>query len=414
LEIIVEDGELLAAADFVSEGEFTLILDKTPFYAESGGQVGDAGTIEGEGGGAVVTDCKKTSDGKIIHICKMESGSLTSGDCVTASVDRAAREATMRNHSAAHLLQAALREVLGGHVEQAGSYVDSERLRFDFTHFGAMTAEETERTENIVNAHILEGLDITFIETDMSSAKAMGATALFGEKYGESVRVVKMGGVSCELCGGTHIDNTSKAGLFKIISESSVAAGVRRIEAVTGRGVLEMIKHDKELILNTAKILKANNPGETAKRAEAVILELREHKREIDSLTSEIAQNKTKELLSKIKKTEAGLDYLAADMGNTAAEEIKIICEDLKQKNPEIAVILASVKENKLTFTAACGSFAVKLGANAGALVKQVAQLTGGSGGGRPEFAAAAGKDLSKLDEALTKGEEFLSAMVKK
>ena len=413
LEIIVEDGDSLEIADFVSEGEFTLILDKTPFYAESGGQVGDVGTIEIENGGALalVTDCKKTSDGKIMHICKMETGELKTGAEVTASVDRAIREATMRNHSAAHLLQAALREVLGKHVEQAGSYVDSERVRFDFTHFCAMTAEEIEKTENIVNDHILAGLNIGLIETDMETAKGMGATALFGEKYGEKVRVVKMGEVSVELCGGTHLDNTAKAGLFVITSESSVAAGVRRIEAVTGRGVLNVIKKDKELIANTARILKANNPGETAKRAEVIMAELKEQRREIEGLTSEIALGKTKALLSRIKKTKGGFDYLAAVMENTDAQEAKMACEELKQKNPGIVAILASVKDNRITLSAVCGSEAVKRGANAGILVKQVAQITGGSGGGRPEFAVAGAKDPSKLGEALEKGEEFLAAM---
>ena len=415
LEIIVEDGENLAAADFVNEGEFTLILDKTPFYAESGGQVGDVGTIEGGGGArALVLDCKKTSDGKIIHICKMETGEFKTGAEITAAVDKATREAAARNHSAAHLLQAALREVLGGHIEQAGSYVDSGKLRFDFTHFNAMTPAEIEKTENIVNENILAGVDITFFETDMETAKKTGATALFGEKYGDRVRVVQMGKISSELCGGTHIDNTAKAGLFKIISESSVAAGVRRIEAVTGRGVLDMIKRDKELILNTAGILKENNPGEIAKRAEGAMLELKEQKREIEKLVSEIALGKTKELLPKQKKTGAGVDYLAAVLENTAADEAKIICETLKQKNPDIAAVLASLKENKLTFSAVCGSEAIRRGANAGALVRQVAEMTGGSGGGRPEFAVAGGKELSKLSEALEKGEEFLLAMIKK
>ncbi|MCL1792543.1 MAG: alanine--tRNA ligase [Oscillospiraceae bacterium] len=413
LEIIVEDGEELSAAEFVNEGEFTLILDKTPFYAESGGQVGDSGTIGNGRAEAYVTDCKKTSDGKIMHICKMEKGELKNGDEVTASVDKAAREAIMRNHSAAHLLQAALREVLGGHVEQAGSYVDQTRLRFDFTHFNAMSPEEIEKTETIINENILAGLNITFMETDMETAKKMGATALFGEKYGELVRVVKMGEVSCELCGGTHLDNTAKAGLFAITSESSVAAGVRRIEAVTGRGVLNMIKHDKELILKTSKILKANNPEEIDKRAESAMLELKEQKREIESLSSEIAAGKTNELLSKTQKTEAGIDYLAAFVEKVSAEKLKMICEELKQKNPNIAAILASANEGKIIFAAVCGGEAVKLGANAGSLVKQVAQVTGGSGGGRPEFAVAGGKDISKLEEALGKGWEILAAMLK-
>ena len=417
LEIIVEDedGENLTIVDTIGEGEFTLILNKTPFYAESGGQVGDVGTISSHGATASVLDCKKTSDGKIIHICKMETGEFKIGDEVSASVDKPTREAIMRNHSAAHLLQAALRQVLGTHIEQAGSYVDGEKLRFDFTHYSAMSAEEIEKTENIVNENILAALKISCAETDMETAKGMGAIALFGEKYGEKVRVVKMGEASIELCGGTHLDNTSKAGLFKISSESSVAAGVRRIEALTGRGVLDMIKQDKELILNTAKILKANNPGELAKRAESAAAELKEQKREIENLFSEIARGKAKELLSKTKKSEADIDYLAAAMEqNTSAEELKMICEELKQKRANIVAILASSAEAKITFAAVCGSEAIKAGANAGSLVKQIAQIAGGSGGGRPEFAVAGGKDPSKLEEALEKGEALLTAMLKK
>ncbi|MCL2159784.1 MAG: alanine--tRNA ligase, partial [Oscillospiraceae bacterium] len=413
LEIIVEDGENLSEVDMVSEGEFSLILDKTPFYAESGGQVGDVGTISGDAANVSVLDCKKTSDGKIIHICKIEDGDLKTGDEVLASVNKAKREATMRNHSAAHLLQAALRAVLGSHIAQAGSYVDGERVRFDFTHFAAMTDEEIKKTERFVNEAIFAAHNVHIVETDMETAKKMGAIALFDEKYGEKVRVVKMGDVSLELCGGTHLDNTSKAGLFLIISESSVAAGIRRIEGTTGWGALGMIKQEKELIAETARITKANNPGELANRAENIMAELKQQKRELEALTYKLAQSKTNELLSKIKKTEAGIDYISAVMENTAAEELKMICENLKQKSADIVALLASVAEAKITFTAVCGPEAVKAGANAGQLVKQVAQLTGGGGGGRPEFAVAGGKDPSKLAEALEAGEGFLAAMLK-
>jgi len=421
LEIIVEDGENLVAVDTVNEGEFTLILDKTPFYAESGGQVGDVGWINtGEKDEDIpyekfikVLDCKKTADGKIIHMCKTENGELKVGDEIWACVDETVRKPIMRNHSAAHLLQAALRKVLGGHIEQAGSYVDSERVRFDFTHFAAMTEEEIKKVERIVNANILSGLDVTVVETDMDTAKLMGAIALFGEKYGNNVRVVKMGDVSCELCGGTHLDNTSKAGLFKIISESSIAAGVRRIEGTTGYGVLDIIKKDKDLILETAKILKVNNPSDIAKKSESLTHELKEQKREIESLTAEIAHGKIKELYSNIKQIESfDADYLGAVLDHTTAEEAKMICEELKQKNPNIVAVIASTGENKIVFTAVCGANAVKSGANAGLLVKQIAQIAGGSGGGRPEFAVAGGKDLSKVNEALEKGEEILKSML--
>ena len=418
VSIIVEDGENFVSVDSINEGEFTLILDKTPFYAESGGQVGDIGTIKTDKAAASVSDCKKTADGKIIHICRIEDGELKVGDEAEASVDPETRLATARNHSAAHLLQAALRKVLGSYIEQAGSYVDSERVRFDFTHFAAMTEKEIEEVENIVNENILAGLDVIITETDMESAKKMGAIALFDDKYGDKVRVVKMGGVSCELCGGTHLDNTSKAGLFRILSESSVAAGVRRIEGTTGRGVLNIIKKDKELIINTAKILKANNPGDIAKRAETLMGELKEQKREIESLTSEIALGRTKELLSKAKKIDGlnnlDIEYLAAVSNDINPDGAKMICEELKQKNQNIVAVIASTGDNKIVFTAVCGSEAVKSGANAGNLVKQIAQIAGGSGGGRPEFAVAGGKDFSRLDEALNKGEDVLKSMLKK
>ena len=413
ISIIVEDGENVVAVDSINEGEFTLILDKTPFYAESGGQVGDVGIIRTENAAAFVSDCKKTPDGKIIHLCKIENGEFKSGEEVEASVDFKIRTATARNHSVAHLLQAALRKVLGSHIEQAGSYVDSERVRFDFTHFAAMTEKEIEEVENIVNENILAALDITVIETDMESAKKMGAIALFDDKYGDKVRVVKMGGVSCELCGGTHLDNTSKAGLFKILAESSIAAGVRRIEGTTGGGVLNIIKKDKDLILGTAKILKANNPGDIAKRAESLTAELKEQRREIESLTSEIALGKTKEILSKTKKIEdTNIDYFAIVSNEINPDGAKMICEELKQKNQNIVGIIASTGDNKIVFTAVCGSEAVKSGANAGNLVRQIAQIAGGGGGGRPEFAVAGGKDFPKIDEALEKGEAILKDMI--
>ncbi|MCL1858020.1 MAG: alanine--tRNA ligase [Oscillospiraceae bacterium] len=415
VSIIVEDGENFAAADSINEGEFTLILDKTPFYAESGGQVGDIGIIKTNSATALVSDCRKTADGKIIHICKIEDGELKIGEEVEASVDVITRLATARNHSAAHLLQAALRKVLGSHIEQAGSYVDSERVRFDFTHFAAMSEEEIEEVENIVNENILAALDVTVVETDIESAKKMGAIALFDDKYGDKVRVVKMGNVSCELCGGTHLDNTSKAGLFKIISESSVAAGVRRIEGTTGRGVLDIIKKYKDLIVGTAGILKANNPNDIAKRAEVLTGELREARREIESLTAEIAHGKTNKLLSEAKKIDGcDIEYFSAVMGNTTPDEVKMICEELKQRNQNIVAVIVSTGENKIVFTAVCGSEAVKSGANAGNLVRQIAQIAGGSGGGRPEFAVAGGKDRSKVAEALEKGEEILRSMLKK
>ena len=411
LSIIVDDGENLVQVESINEGEFTLILDKTPFYAESGGQIGDVGIITTKNAAALVLDCKKTADGKIVHICTIENGELKMGEEVEASVDTKIRLATARNHSAAHLLQAALRKVLGNHVEQAGSYVDSERVRFDFTHFAAMSEQEIAYVEKLVNDNILAGIDITTIETDMDTAKKMGAIALFGEKYGDKIRVVKMGDVSCELCGGTHLDNTAKAGLFKILSESSVAAGVRRIEGTTGYGVLDIIKKDKDLIVNTAKILKANNPNDIAKKSESLINELKEQKKETEKLAGRIATQKVRELLSQTVKIK-DLDYVASKIDDINQEGMKILCEELCQKNPNIVAVIASASDGKLIFTAVCGPSAVKNGANAGTFVRQIAQITGGGGGGRPEFAVAGGKNLSKLDEALSKGGEILKSLL--
>ena len=390
-----------------------IILDKTPFYAESGGQVGDKGHLlvnkyepdseDCEDKIIRVIDCRKTPDGKFIHICEAENierFELEPGDLVTASICADGRAAIMRNHSAAHLLQAALREVLGKSVEQAGSYVDDERVRFDFTHYTAMTESEIAQVEEIVNLKILQGLDIATVETDIKTATAMGAIALFGEKYGDEVRVVKMGDFSCELCGGTHLDNTAKMGLFKILSESSVAAGVRRIEGTTGLGIFGIISKDKNLILDTAKALKINNTSDIAKKAEALQNELREQKREIESLNSRLAMQKIDDILGKIKNIN-GIDYAAVKYGDISPDAAKLMCDELRRRNENIAVAIATTQNDKLMFTVACGAEAVKKGANAGSMVKKMAQVTGGGGGGRADMASSGGKDISKLDEAL-------------
>ena len=389
-----------------------IILNKTPFYAESGGQVGDTGDIlinkfmpDKEYGDSIleVVDCKKTPDGKFVHICEaenIENFELEVGDLVTPSVHSDRRAAVMRNHSAAHLLQAALRKVLGNTVEQAGSYVDNERLRFDFTHYTAMTEKEIAEVESIVNQNILAGLEIATVETDIETAGDMGAIALFGEKYDDTVRVVKMGDFSCELCGGTHLDNTAKAGLFKILSESSVAAGVRRIEGTTGLGIFEIINKDKNLISDTAKALKANNPSDIAKKAEVLQSELKEQKREIESLNSRLAMQKIDEILAKIKNIN-GVDYVSVKYSDMSSDAARLMCDELKRRNENIAVAIATTQNDKLLFTAACGAEAVKKGVNAGNIVKKMAQITGGGGGGRPDMATSGGKDISKLDEAL-------------
>jgi alanyl-tRNA synthetase len=318
----------------------------------------------------------------------------------------------MRAHSSCHLLQAALRTVLGNHVEQAGSYVDCDHVRFDFTHFAALTKEEIKAVEALVNSHILLGEDITMKEMPIDEAKKLGAMALFGEKYGSIVRVVRMGNFSTEFCGGTHLDNTAKIGLFKITSESSVAAGVRRIEARTGYAVLTIIEDQQKLIADTASVLKAQNPSDLAKRASVVDEELRTAKKEIDSLNSKIAASKLSGILTgaqsvgAFKLVTARLDDMQPDAARTLADEIKA-------NNADTVAVLALTNGDKLNFIAVAGKDAVNGGAHAGKLVGAVAAVTGGKGGGRPDNAMAGGKDVSKTDEALAAAKDALLAMLK-
>ncbi|MBP5245626.1 MAG: alanine--tRNA ligase, partial [Clostridia bacterium] len=401
LAIIDEDKEL----DEISEGEFSLVLDKTPFYAESGGQVGDSGTVATDKAVITVIDTKKT-DGVFIHICKMESGTLCVGDKAKALIDVKRRKAIARNHSSAHLLQAALREVLGTHVEQAGSYVDENYVRFDFTHFSAMTKEELAAVEEKVNEQILGALDVNTVETDIDSAKKMGAMALFGEKYGDTVRVVKMGDYSMELCGGTHVDNTAKLGLFKIVSESSVAAGVRRIFGITGTGVLSFIDEKQKLIESTAAELKAANPEDIAKRASQLQEEMRNLKRSLDELNEKLSSSDAKSLIDKAETV--GNKRLLCAKVNMKADAMRNLCDKFKADYPDLVAVLASVSDGKINFAVSCGKDAVANGANAGKIVKEIATMCGGGGGGRPDSASAGGKDASKLDEALGKVKELI------
>ena len=293
IAILTENGSV----DSVNEGDCSVILDRTPFYGEGGGQVGDSGTIYSDSFLGTVYDTNK-NDGVYVHICTVANGTLKVGDTVTADIEDARRMAIARNHSAAHLLQAALRAVLGNHVEQAGSFVSEDVCRFDFTHFAALTSEEIAKVEGLVNAHILAANEIVTFETDIETARKNGAMALFGEKYGDVVRMVKMGNFSTELCGGTHCNNTGKIGLFKITSESSVAAGVRRIEAVTGLGVLKLMAEKDALINETASELKVQNPADVAKRAVALQGEIAAMKKEIEALNSKLAGSKLGEVLA--------------------------------------------------------------------------------------------------------------------
>ncbi len=402
LAIIDGDDSL----DSINEGEFSLVLDKTPFYAESGGQVGDVGIITGGDAAVTVLDTKKT-DGVTIHFCRMVNGTLKKGDTVRAEINEAKRVATMRNHSAAHLLQAALRTVLGKHIEQAGSYVDEHHVRFDFTHFAAVTPEELRAVESLVNSHILLGEPVTTTLSDIESAKKMGAMALFGEKYGDVVRVVKMGEFSTELCGGTHVDNTAKLGLFKITSESSVAAGVRRIEGVTGIGVLALLGEKDKLIKDTAEVLKAPNAEDLVQRAKQLTEDLRSVRRELEAATEKLAASKATSLVESAEKV--GNVRLICAKVEMKPDAMRALTDKFKAEYADVVCVLASVNDGKVNFAVSCGKDAVAGGANAGKIVKQISTLCGGGGGGRPDSASAGGKDASKLDEALAQVKTLLA-----
>ena len=405
---IIADGMLV---NEVSEGEFTLILDKTPFYGEGGGQVGDTGAISNADFSANVVDTKKT-DGIFLHICELTSGAVKVGDTVNAQVDGVRRDAIKRNHSSLHLLQGALRQVLGTHVEQSGSYVDAERGRFDFTHFAAVTAEELAQVEALVNTGVLSGIAVDTIETDIESAKKLGAMMLFGEKYGATVRVVKMGDASTEFCGGTHIDNTAKIGLFKIVSESSVAAGIRRIEVVTGLGVLDLLASKDKLIADTAAELKVQNPADIAKKATQLQGEISGMKKEIESLNSKLAGSKLADVLAGAVTVGSVklVTYLADGMEIDAARSLS---DKIKAENSDMVAVLAVKSGDKLNFIAVAGKDAVAAGAHAGKLVGAVAAVTGGKGGGRPDNAMAGGRDASKVAEALDSAKATLEGMLK-
>ena len=398
---ILSDGETV---DAVSEGECSVIFDKTVFYGEGGGQVGDTGVITGEGVSLTVTDTKK-SEGVYIHLASVD-GTLRVGDTLTLAVDKARRAAIRRNHSACHLLQAALREVLGTHVEQAGSYVDDERVRFDFTHFSALSREELARVEAIVNQNILLAEGCETKVTDIATAKAEGAMALFGEKYGDSVRMVKIGSHSTELCGGTHVSNTGAIGLFRILSESSVAAGTRRIEGTTGLGVLSLLSEQNALLESTAKALKAANVSDLAGRAAALQSELKEAHRALESAEAKLADAKLSSLIDSAKMH--GAYRLLTARLDMKTEAARSLCDAIKGKYSDMVAVFAVVDGDKLGFVSCCGADAVKAGAHAGKLASAVAAITGGKGGGRPDSAMAGGKDIAKVDEALKAVEGLL------
>ena len=416
-ESMTSDAKVLAiladdmTVDSISEGECSVILDKTPFYGEGGGQIGDTGVIRTAGATLTVNDTKKT-DGIYIHLCTVTDGSLKCGDIVSAEVDAHRRAAIMRNHSACHLLQSALRRVLGNHVEQSGSYVSDSVCRFDFTHFAAMTAEEITRVEEIVNGEILAGQVGSMTEMPIDEAKKLGAMALFGEKYGKIVRVVRMGDNSVEFCGGTHVDNTAKIGMFKILSESSVAAGVRRIEATTGEGILKLLSEKNALIADTAKELKVQKSADLSKRAAQMQAELAAMKREIDALNAKIAASQIDSIIAGAV-TLGAVRLITRDLGSMDAGAARTLADEIKARYDDVVAVLAIHDDTKLNFIAVAGKDAVSVGAHAGKLVGTVAAVTGGKGGGRPDNAMAGGKDAAKIADALAAAADALASMLK-
>lgn len=403
---IVKNNEIVSN---ISDGDnAVVILDKTAIYGESGGQKGDKGVIFAEGMKMTVSDAKKLGDGKILNFVYVEEGSASVGDSVISEYDKEKRAATARNHSATHLLQKALQEVLGSHIEQAGSYVDEKRLRFDFTHYEAISKESLAEVEAKVNEAILKAYDIKIDLMPIAEAKKLGAMALFGEKYGEIVRVVNMGGYSVEFCGGTHLKNTAEAGLFKILSEGGVAAGVRRIEATTGKGVLEYIAQNDKTIEKTSEILKTN-PSELVNKAESVMAELKEIQRQIESFKAQLASATASDLLTSVKHV-GDVEVLTAQVAEMSVDEMKMLTDKMKEQIECGVAVIASVSDGKITFVAAATKAAVKKGVHAGNIIKEITKITDGRGGGKPDMAQGGGKLLNKVDNALALVDEIVEA----
>ncbi len=407
---IVTEGEVSSE---ITEGETGIIVTyKTPFYAEMGGQSGDVGTITADGAKANVKYTKKTGDGIYMHEVEVVSGSFMLSQKVTLCVDRESRMAISRNHSATHLLHKALQEVLGSHVAQAGSLVTDSRLRFDFSHFEAMTTEQLEETERRVNNAILSCLPITVQELPIDEAKKLGAQAQFGEKYGAVVRVVSMGDYSIEFCGGTHLKNTAECGLFKLVSEGGVAAGVRRIEAVTGQGVLDYIRERDTLIANTAAALKTNQIHEIDKKAASVMEEQRAMSKKLESFAEKMAALRTKNMLTSVKHIGA-VNILTAQVDGMSVNEMKTLADQAKSQMIDGVVVLAAETDGKITFVAMAMKEAVEKGVHCGKIIKEVTEMCGGKGGGKPDMAQGGGKDALKIDDALARVDEIVMSQLK-
>ena len=376
-----------------------VVLDRTPFYAESGGQVADQGVVFGEDFELRVIDVQKGPNGQNVHHCEVTSGTPAVGSSVTASIDAVRRFAIAKNHTATHLMHKALRDVLGMHVAQAGSLVQDERLRFDFSHIGAMTQEQMEKVERYVNEQIWRDTAVTIEQMPLQSAKELGAMALFGEKYGEIVRVVKVGAYSTELCGGCHVERTGKIGLFKLVSETGIGSGVRRIEAVTGRFAYDYVLAQEKLLAIVADKLHAN-PLQLQNRLEGVLDHVKDLERQMDRLTDNVSRLESGQLLSQVEQFEHG-QMLVAQVAAMDVEGLRSLADQLRQKQPDLGIVLGSVKEGKVSFVSVVPKSWQEKGAHAGKLIKSVAEVAGGSGGGRPDMAQAGAKHADKLKEAL-------------
>ena len=406
---IVSDGELTSTLLEGAEG--LIVLDRTPFYAEMGGQAADHGVFRKDGAVFRVSDVQKDKAGKYLHHGSVESGEFSVDDTVSAEVCADRRHAIMRAHSATHLLQAALRQVLGDHVQQAGSLVEPDHLRFDFTHFSAMTPEEIDRVQEIVNDNILEGVPVVTEVLPIEEARRKGATALFGEKYGDTVRVVEMGDVSMEFCGGTHLDNTAKAGAFCIISESSIASGVRRIEAFTGKESLKLAARRRTMLGRVADIMKTT-PRELTHRAENFTNELRELRQNLSRMKDRLFSGEVDRSLFTAANVK-GAKVVTAVRTDIDANDLRKLGDFIKERDPDSVAVLASVADDKITLLAVCGANSVARGMHAGKLVKEVSAACGGSGGGKPDSAMGGAKDASKLDAALASVEKYVADNIK-
>lgn len=400
--------------DVLSEGEQgVVVLEKTPFYAESGGQVGDTGTISTPSSTFSVQNTNKNEDGHYLHIGTMEEGEIRVGDTVSADIDADRRKSIMRNHTVAHILQAALREVLGDHVHQAGQLVNENECRFDFSHFAALTAKELEAVENIVNEKILSAIPVTMKEMPIEEARKLGAMALFGEKYGNVVRVVSAGDFSVEFCGGTHVSNTSNIGLFRIVSESSVASGVRRIEAVTGAGVLKLLNSYKQSMNFAAKALKLSNVADIAEKCAAMAAELHDKDKQIESLNQKISDMEMSSVFENAKFV-GDIKVVSAMMTGVTPQMLRKMGDNIKAMDVPVVAVVAGVNDNKGNMICACSKSAQTKGAHAGKIVQRIAAITGGKGGGRPDTAMAGIGQTYMIDEALMALESIVNEMTNK